>query len=114
MPGAYKVLRRSHPGLRLIQVVHVEDDHAIDIARRAGEAVDCILLDSGKPSAHERTLGGTGDVHDWSISQKIVEIVDKPVFLAGGLNPEMVIVACANRSPFWCRCLLRLARPGSG
>ena len=99
-PGVRKAIRRAHPAVRIIQVVHVEDEGAIEIARRAAEDADVILLDSGKPSASVKTFGGTGDVHDWSVSRKIVESVETPVFLAGGLNPENVGAAIAAVRPF--------------
>lgn len=98
--GAWAHLRRAHPALRIIQVVHVEDGRAVAESRRAAEEVDAILLDSGKPSAAVRTLGGTGDVHDWSISRRVVEAAPKPVFLAGGLNPLNVAAAVARVRPF--------------
>lgn len=98
--GAYDVIRRAHADIRILQVIHIEDESAIEASRRAAEGADIILLDSGKPSASERTLGGTGDTHDWSISRKIVETVDKPVFLAGGLNPENVKDAIQAVQPF--------------
>lgn len=98
--GSYAALRKAHPDLRLIQVIHVEDGGAVDQAVRAAAAVDVILLDSGKPSAPERTLGGTGDTHDWSVSRRIVEAVSKPVFLAGGLNPDNVGDAIASVRPY--------------
>lgn len=99
-PGAYAKLHRAHPALRIIQVIHVEDESALNQARRAGEGADYILLDSGKPSASVRTLGGTGDVHDWSISRRVVETCGKPVFLAGGLGPANVAEAVAGVRPF--------------
>jgi phosphoribosylanthranilate isomerase len=98
--GTYAHLRRALPKLRIIQVIHVEDARAIDQAARAAEDVDALLLDSGKPSAAVRTLGGTGDVHDWSISRRIVEASRAPVFLAGGLNPSNVRGAIAAVRPF--------------
>lgn len=99
-PGAYEVIRQVHPEIRILQVIHVEDESAIDAARFAAEGADIILLDSGKPSARERTLGGTGDTHDWLVSRKIVEAVTGPVFLAGGLNPENVKDAIQAVRPF--------------
>ena len=99
-PDAYSVIRRAHPQIRILQVIHVEDDGAIDTARRAAEDADIILLDSGKPSAPERTLGGTGDVHDWSVSKQIVGAIKKPVFLAGGLNPDNVRDAVTAVRPY--------------
>lgn len=99
-PRAYDLIRRAHSHIRILQVIHVEDEGAIDAARRASEDADVILLDSGKPSAPERTLGGTGDIHDWSVSKRIVEQVERPVFLAGGLNPENVTEAIKTVRPY--------------
>ncbi len=99
-PGAYRVIRKAHPALKIIQVIHVEDDGAVDQARSVEDGADFILLDSGKPSAPDRTLGGTGDVHDWSVSRRIVEAVQLPVFLAGGLSPENVYEAVRLVRPF--------------
>lgn len=89
-PGAHGKIRKTHPALRIMQVIHVEDEGAIDQARAVDKGVDFILLDSGKPSLPWRTLGAAGDTHDWSISRRIVGAVSSPVFLAGGLNPENV------------------------
>ena len=99
-PRAYAAIRKALPSLRILQVIHVEDDAAVAQAVEAAEHADVILLDSGKPSAAVRTLGGTGDVHDWSVSRRIVEAVKKPVFLAGGLNPRNVADAIAAVRPY--------------
>ncbi len=98
--GAYEFIRRAHPSLKIIQVIHVEDEGAIDEARAVEKDVDFVLLDSGKPSSPERTLGGTGDVHDWSVSKRIVDALVRPVFLAGGLSPENVKDAIGLVAPF--------------
>jgi len=98
--GANAKIRSAHPSLRIMQVIHVEDETAIDQALTVNNAVDFILLDSGKPSAPERTFGGTGETHDWAVSKRIVEAVKTPVFLAGGLNPENVKEAVAAVRPF--------------
>ncbi len=50
-------------------------------------------MDSGKPSAKLRTLGGTGETHDWSISREICQQSSLPVLLAGGLNPDNIVDA---------------------
>ncbi len=49
------------------------------------EVVDALLLDTRSEEG-----GGSGRTHDWSASAEIVERVDVPVILAGGLNPENV------------------------
>ncbi|MBW4605336.1 MAG: phosphoribosylanthranilate isomerase [Calothrix sp. FI2-JRJ7] len=88
--GNYQDLREALPGINLVQVIHVNDDESIAEALKVAPDVDAILLDSGNQKLPVKLLGGTGRAHDWSISRRIVELVNKPVFLAGGLNPENV------------------------
>ncbi len=99
-PGAYAALRAAHPALKLMQVIHVEDDSAIAQARSAAVHVDAILLDSGRPSAAVKELGGTGRTHDWTVSAKLVARLDKPVFLAGGLSADNVSQAIRQVRPY--------------
>jgi phosphoribosylanthranilate isomerase len=63
-------------------------------------AVDAILLDSGNSTLEVKEFGGTGRVHDWSVSRQIVEAVRCPVFLAGGLNASNVAEAYATVRPY--------------
>ncbi|MCA0425126.1 MAG: phosphoribosylanthranilate isomerase [Proteobacteria bacterium] len=98
-PAHYAALRRM-PQLRFLQVVHVEDRGAITLAKDYAKVADAILLDSGHVSLPVPELGGTGRVHDWSISAEIVRQLEKPVFLAGGLNPGNVARAIAEVRPF--------------
>lgn len=96
----YQALREACPNVRIVQVLHVENEGAIIEAHRISGLVDSILLDSGRPSASVPELGGTGSVHDWNISAKIVEEVQVPIILAGGLNPENVETAISKVGPF--------------
>ena len=89
-PPVRHALRRDLPGVEILQVVHVEAPDSIDEAALAAEGADWLLLDSGRPSAPVAELGGTGRVHDWSLSRRIVEASPIPVLLAGGLRPENV------------------------
>ena len=98
--SAHTALRSLRPDLRIVQVIHVEDDHALDLARGYAETADALLLDSGRPSAAIPLLGGVGQPHDWSISRRIVEAAPLPVFLAGGLNADNVAQAIALVRPF--------------
>lgn len=97
---ARRALREALPGIPLLQVVHVGGADAIDEAREAARAADALLLDSGRPDAEVRELGGTGRAHDWAVSRRIVEEVAVPVFLAGGLGPENVAEAIRRVRPF--------------
>ena len=99
-PRVYAALRRACPALKLVQVVHVRGEESVEQARRAAPHVDALLLDSGNPEAAVKELGGTGRVHDWAVSRRIVAAVDRPVFLAGGLTATNVAAAIAQVRPF--------------
>jgi phosphoribosylanthranilate isomerase len=92
-------LRAALPAIRLIQVLHVRDRTVLDEARAVEPLVDALLLDSGNPGAAVRTLGGTGQTHDWSISAALCAAARIPVFLAGGLRPDNVATAIAAVRP---------------
>ena len=96
----YTALRRALPNVRLVQVVHVEGEPSIREAIEVAPHVDALLLDSGRPKSAVKELGGTGRVHDWSVSRAIVENSPAPVFLAGGLNSENVGEAIRHVRPF--------------
>ena len=99
-PGAYALLRRELPGLKIVQVVHVTGEATVAEALALATQVDALLLDSGSPDAPVRVLGGTGRVHDWSISRQIAELAPVPVILAGGLTPANVGEAIAAVRPY--------------
>lgn len=96
----YERLRRSHPDVALMQVIHVRGDDAVAEACGLARHVDAFLLDSGNPSAAVKELGGTGRVHDWRVSRALCSAVQVPVFLAGGLRPQNVGEAVARVRPF--------------
>lgn len=95
-----RAVRARLPGVRLIQVLHVEGPESVAHAARVNGLVDGLLLDSGRPAARVRELGGTGRVHDWSVSARIVHQSAVPVYLAGGLNPHNVGEAIRAVRPF--------------
>jgi phosphoribosylanthranilate isomerase len=99
-PAVYERLREALPGIKLVQVVHVGGEGSVTEARAAAPLVDALLLDSGRPNEAIRVLGGTGRTHDWAISRRIVDAVDCPVFLAGGLRPDNVALAIEAVRPF--------------
>lgn len=58
-----------------------------DVDRACYSVADYVLLDNGK---------GTGETFDWSL----LHSVDRPYFLAGGLDPENVADAIRRLHPF--------------
>ncbi len=97
---AYNEIRAALPSVKLVQVIHVVGEQSVDEAAELAEHVDAILLDSGNPTLEIKELGGTGRLHDWSLSRRIVETCGKPVFLAGGLNSDNVREAIETVRPF--------------
>ena len=98
--GTYRELKRALPAVDIIPVIHVTSTASIDRALAIASQVDGLLLDSGNPDLPVKELGGTGRTHDWGISRRIVELVDVPVYLAGGLNSGNVIEAIQTVKPF--------------
>ncbi len=59
-------------------------------------AADAVIVDS----IAEDGGGGTGQTHDWTQTAKLIDTLEVPVFLAGGLTPDNVSEAIATVDPF--------------
>ena len=82
---------------RLIKTVYVKADSLNDASLRDSKSFDAILLDSFTKDQY----GGTGKVHDWTLSMQIKDAVAPvPVILAGGLKPENVKEAILTVKPY--------------
>ena len=91
-----KRIRKKLPHVPLVRVIGIVGDQAVDLARSYEPFVDALLLDSRS----EDRIGGTGKVHDWSISRRLVATVRIPVILAGGLTPDNVLEAIDTVNPY--------------
>jgi len=98
--GTYSQLKEALPSVKIVQVIHVIDSKSADLAIKLSESVDALLLDSGNPNLKIKELGGTGRVHNWSLSRQIRDNSSCPVILAGGLKPENVRQAIEEVQPF--------------
>ena len=96
----YPIIEKRLPSVRRVQVIHVEDETAIELVKIYEPHVHAFLLDSGRPSATIAELGGTGRAHDWRISASIVKATSRPVYLAGGLTAKNVSMAIRQVRPF--------------
>lgn len=70
----------------IIKAFRVETERDVITAERSG--ADYILLDSGS--------GGTGTVFDWRLLRRM----ERPYFLAGGLNPDNAAQAVGALHPY--------------
>lgn len=90
-------VREKVTDTRLIKTVYVNADSLNKENLDGLKDFDAVLLDSFTKGQY----GGTGRVHDWTLSKKIVEAVAPvPVILAGGLNPENVREAVLTVQPY--------------
>lgn len=84
-------LRERMPEVKLMEAVGIVDESAIEDAKKKAAYADLLILDSVSKTVPG--VGAAGVTHDWSIDRAIVEAVDIPVILAGGLGPENVAEA---------------------
>ena len=83
-----KLRNRLSPSVQLMKAIPVQNESSVAMAEEFAPLCDYLLLDTkvaGMPG-----VGATGETHDWRLSKRIVDSVDIPVILAGGLNPENV------------------------
>lgn len=92
-----KKIRDAVSNSFIIKAVHVSSEKdSIEAVLKYEDYVDALLLDSRTKDR----LGGTGLTHDWNISREIVKISKKPIFLAGGLNPDNLKSAIEKVGPY--------------
>jgi phosphoribosylanthranilate isomerase len=99
-----RLLRLLCPQVELVQVIHVVDDSALNEALAVAPFVDAVLLDSGRPQATVKELGGTGRTHNWALSRRIRDALSDlptpvPLWLAGGLRADNVAQAVQQVQP---------------
>ena len=72
------------PAVKLMKALPVGGEESLVLAQRFEPVSDLFLLDT--KVVDMPGVGATGHVHDWTISRRIVEQVNIPVILAGGLS----------------------------
>ncbi len=88
------------PGLFIIRSLVVEKENLVALEKEVEVSqglVDAFLTDTFDPKAGAR--GATGKTHDWSVSQRLIQLSKKPVILAGGLTPENVAESILATQP---------------
>lgn len=92
-----RTLRDRLPACELMKAIDVSDDTAIAAAERFAPVSDWVIVDSVTDDVDG--VGAAGTTHDWSISRRIVDAIDTPVILAGGLSPDNVAAAIETVDP---------------
>ncbi|KAF0151581.1 MAG: phosphoribosylanthranilate isomerase [Ignavibacteria bacterium] len=88
------------PDLEIIKSLVVASDNydkLVKIVETYSPYLDAFITDTFDPATGAE--GATGKTHDWNISKKLVEISQKPVIIAGGLNHKNVKQAILEIKP---------------
>ena len=86
------------PNIKLVRLIHISNEGEIVTDYKKMKYADYYLLDSFNLKTNQ--VGGTGLTHDWYKSNELIKTLDKPTFLAGGLNPENVAEAIKISEPY--------------
>ena len=81
-------IKLALPNTKLLRLIHIAEDGTILNDLSKIKYVDFYFTDSINLKTNQ--VGGTGLLHSWETDKKLVETLDKPVFVAGGLTPENV------------------------
>lgn len=87
----FLTLKKQEPDLTVIKSLVVGRESVQALERTMMELsphVDAFIADTYDPVTG--ASGATGKTHDWAISRRLVETSERPVILAGGLNPDNV------------------------
>ena len=87
---------RNSTTRKIIKTIVTTDPKAIEKIRLYEPYCDFFLLDS-RDSGY---TGGTGKENNWKMCGEMIKLTNKPVFIAGGLNPENVKGAIEETKPY--------------
>ncbi|XRO76002.1 phosphoribosylanthranilate isomerase [Methanocaldococcus sp. 28A] len=85
----------------IIKVIHIPKDEEIgfkallNTAKEYEKYVDAILVDT-----KIENIKFEGKVHNWAVSKKLKESLEKPLILAGGLNKDNILEAIKTVKPY--------------
>ena len=91
-----KTLRDHNASLPLILAAQI-DGKSPEHAKRVSKYSDALIVDSSSRTG----MGGTGCIHDWTITSRIRDMIyPLPLVLAGGLTPLNVRSAIQKVRPY--------------
>ena len=98
LPDDVRRLRDKIPDLPIMQAISMTGPEALETALAFRYVADYLILDTQAPDIEG--IGASGETHDWGISRQIVQELDLPVILAGGLSPDNVAQAIVEVQPW--------------
>lgn len=97
LPANIKDVMEAAAHVPIIRAINVTSSLSLEEFLLGLNLFKALHVDSYAPGVY----GGTGIIHDWSISRRIRDLIyPKPLILAGGLKPENVCEAILAVKPF--------------
>ena len=93
-----EVIKKALPDKKLLRLIHIDSDGKLltDISKI--KIADFYFTDSINVKTNQ--VGGTGLTHNLDADKMLVETLDRPVFIAGGLTPDNVSAAVKYCRPY--------------
>ena len=88
-------IRKELPSKKLIRVIHIDKNGKLLTDIEKIKIADFYFTDSINKKTGQ--VGGTGLTHNFETDKKLVDTLNKPVFIAGGLNADNVAAVIR-----WC------------
>lgn len=107
-PQVVEKIKSIDPAVRVMQALAVDGPEAIQKAKEFAAFVDLLILDSPNPNVG--CIGAAGVEHDRAVDRAIIEAVDIPVIIAGGLGPDNVEEAIRETNPWGVDSLTKTSR----
>ncbi len=90
-------IHNALPDKKLVRVIHISGSKVLTDVSKIKYA-DFYFTDSINLKTDQ--VGGTGLEHDYNVDKKLVDTLDKPLFIAGGLTPENVGAVIKKCHPY--------------
>ncbi|MDE6949865.1 MAG: phosphoribosylanthranilate isomerase [Lachnospiraceae bacterium] len=98
-------IKKISPDILIMQAVCMDGEQAIGRAKEFAKFSDLLILDSA--ASKKNFIGAAGVTHNWDWDREIIESVEIPVIIAGGLGVDNVAAAIEKIHPFGVDSLTR-------
>lgn len=93
-----EIIRKALPNKQLLRLIHIDSDGKLLTDIEKIKFVDFYFTDSINLRTNQ--VGGTGLTHNLETDKKLIQTLNRPVFIAGGLNPDNVKYAVEFCRPY--------------